>query len=508
MNWTALVDALRRDLVAAGFSAGAVSSLWSAEADAALSRGSRVAAVRSVLARRATWGPVDGLGAMFLTGLEVTAPEAALALPALGLDGAARLGLVEANGAVVRPLVELRPVQFLDADGVGEWWIAADRGEAARGGPLPEDHVLGVGGASRTLAGLQLPTPARTVLDLGTGCGIQALRAARYAERIVATDISARALQFARLNAALNEVSSIEFRQGSLYEPVAGERFDRILTNPPFVITPRADGVPRYEYRDGGLAGDALVEAVVRGAADHLTPGGVAQLLGNWEDRWGAPGLARAAGWAREAGLEHWLVEREVQDPILYAETWLRDGGIRADSAGYADLLGAWLDDFESRRVRSVGFGYVLLRRAGAGRSALARTERLSGPLGSTGGPVGAHLASCLEAVDWLSGRDDADLLAAHLVVAQDVTEERHYWPGDENPAAMRLRQGGGFAREHPLDAALGGLVGACDGQLSVGAIIEALATLLEADAEELRTELLPVVRELTATGFLLPAAD
>jgi len=155
-----------------------------------------------------------------------------------------------------------------------------------------------------------------------------------------------------------------------------------------------------------------------------------------------------------------------------------------------------------------VGFGYVLLRRPATGLPTLARTERLSGPMAATGGPIGAHLASCLDAVDWLTGRTDSELLTAHLVVAQDVTEERHYWPGDENPAVMRLRQGGGFAREHPLDAALGGLVGACDGQLSVGAIIEALATLLEADAAALRVELLPEVRELVATGFLFPAAD
>src|SRR5690606_7683158 len=148
-----------------------------------------------------------------------------------------------------------RPYSFVDANGVGEWWIVSDLSELATGAPLREDHVLGVGGASSTLSGLTIGSAVRSVLDLGTGCGIQAMHAARHADRVVATDISARALEIARLNAELNGIRNIEFRPGSLFEPVAGERFDRVVSNPPFVITPRAGGVPAYEYRDGGMVG-------------------------------------------------------------------------------------------------------------------------------------------------------------------------------------------------------------------------------------------------------------
>ena len=157
--------------------------------------------------------------------------------------------------------------------------------------------MLGVGGASLTLAGLQLPTHAERVLDLGTGCGIQALRARRFAERVVATDVSERALAFTRLNALLNGVDGIETRLGSLFEPVRGEVFDRVVSNPPFVITPRVAGVPEYEYRDAGLAGDDLVAAFVTGVGEVLAPGGTAQLLGNWEYRDGADGVGRVRAW-------------------------------------------------------------------------------------------------------------------------------------------------------------------------------------------------------------------
>ncbi|BDZ46424.1 hypothetical protein GCM10025866_23330 [Naasia aerilata] len=439
----ALVDRLRDDLAA--FSVAALSSVWGRAADAAVQRGSLAPARRAIAdAGAGAAGTTADLAALFVLGLPLPGDRAGAALPRLGLDGALRLGLVREDGGAVRARVDLRPVQFVDPDGVGEWWIVSDLSEAVVGAALPEDHVLGVGGASRTLAGLQLPRDAGSVLDLGTGSGIQALRAARYGRRIVATDVSRRALDYAALNAALNRVE-LDLRQGSLYEPVAGERFDRILSNPPFVITPRVPGVPAYEYRDGGLPGDELVEAVVRGAAEHLRPGGVAQLLANWEDRQGAEGRDRVARWAEEAGLDAWIVQREVQDPALYAETWIRDGGTRPGSAGYDALLEAWLDDFASRGVRSIGFGYVTLRRP-EGRSPRRRVEEERGGSAALGG----HLAACLDAQQWLAETDDDALLAARLVVAGDVTEERHYWPGEEHPAAIQLRQGAGSSACFP----------------------------------------------------------
>src|SRR5690606_7409096 len=175
----------------------------------------------------------------------------------------------------------IRPQSFVDVDGVGEWWIASDLDEVALGTALPADHVLGVGGASRTLAELVIPAPVERALDLGTGCGIQALLVSRHAQVVIATDISDRALAYAELNAQLNGVRNIQFRAGSMFEPVVGEAFDLIVSNPPFVITPRATGMPEYEYRDGGLVGDALVEQFLRSAPAPLRPGWVAQLLAN-----------------------------------------------------------------------------------------------------------------------------------------------------------------------------------------------------------------------------------
>ena len=105
---------------------------------------------------------------------------------------------------------------------------------------------------------------------------------------------------------------------------------------------------------------------------------------------------------------------------------------------------------------------------------------------------LGAHYADALAAHDRLAGLDDAELAASVLVVAADVTEARHHLPGVESPSVIELRQGGGFARTVPADPGLAALVGACDGDLPVGVLIDAIASLLEVDAAELRGELLP----------------
>ncbi len=495
-----MISALRADLDAARFRVARLDALWGAAAAAALQRGNRVPASRALAASD---DPAAVLARLFVLGESVGAVELDAALPRLGLGGAVELELVGLDGERVQPLVDLRPYAFVDPHGAGEWWIASDLGELATGAALRIDHVLGVGGASTTLASLQFPDDVDAVLDLGTGCGIQAMHARRFAGRVVATDVSPRALDYARFNAELNGLDGIEFRLGSLYEPVAGERFDRIVSNPPFVITPRVAGVPLYEYRDGGLEGDELVAAVVAGAAQHLEPGGTAQLLGNWEYRGGTDGLERAAAWATEAGLDAWAIERETLDPARYAETWIRDGGTHAGTGDFERLCAAWLDDFARRDVAEVGFGYLVLRRPD-GTPPFRRAERASAPLDGVAG-IGGHLSATLAAVDRIAALDDAGLLALPLTVAADVTEERSHWPGAEDPSVIVLRQGGGLRRELRADTALAAVVGACDGELPLGAIVDAVAELLDVDAAALRPAIAAEVRELVADGIVLP---
>ncbi|MEV8267611.1 methyltransferase [Microbacterium sp. NPDC076911] len=495
-----LCQALAADLSAASFTALALKEAWGAPAGDAISRGLRGPAERALGDRD---DDLAVLARLFVLGRAQPAASLSRALPSVGADGLVALGLATQHEAAVTPVAALRPQSYADAMGAGEWWIASDLNEAALGGPLPEEHVLGVGRASLTLTALQLPTPAVRGLDVGAGCGIQALRARRNVDNIIATDISERALWFTRLNALINGIDSIETRSGSLFEPVVGETFDRVVSNPPFVITPRSAEVPAYEYRDGGMVGDDLVAAFVAGVGEHLAPGGVAQLLGNWETRDGIDGLDRVREWVQSSAvpLDAWIVERESVEPLAYAELWIRDGGTLPGTARFAALIDAWLDDFASRKVSAVGFGYLLLRRPSSGSPTLTRYEKLHQSL--SGDSLGAHLAKALETHDRLSALDTEGLAESFFVVAPDVTEARHHMPGEEDPTVIELRQGGGFGRSVNVDSGLAALVGACDGDLPAGVLIDAIAQLLDVDAAALRADLLPRVRELATMGFL-----
>lgn len=495
----ALLGSLRDDLADADFSVPGLTRLWGERADAALFRGHRVPALMAI---EHDDSPVAVLATLFVLGIPVPSEAVTLALPRLGVDGAVALGLIRVRDDMALPQFDLRPYSFSDAAGEGSWWILSDLGELALGTAIDEAHVLGIGGASATLAAFTVQHPVEAALDLGTGCGIQALHAARHARRVIATDISTRALTIAAFNASLNGVNGIEFREGSLYEPVAGERFDLIVSNPPFVITPRTAGVPAYEYRDGGMVGDGVVAAVVRGAEQHLSAGGIAQFLGNWEYREGTHAYDRITEWLVGSDLDAWVIEREVQDPAAYAETWIRDGGTRPGPE-FDRLERAWIDDFDDRGVQQVGFGYIALRRGSGG---LRRIERVQHEL-PTGG-LGEHVHATLTMAEVLAGLDDDALAHRALVVADDVTEERHLRPGDDDPTAILLRQGGGLGRAVSVDTALAATVGACDGELTPAAIAAAIGELLEVDARDVLEATMPRLRELLVTGFLRMTTD
>src|SRR5699024_455162 len=431
----------------------------------------------------------------------VTTAELMAALPRTGAD-MIEAGLVVAASEDaprsqemrLHAAVDLRPVDL----GPGEFFLASDVGESTTGAAIETEHVLGAGWATRTLAELTVRTPVHRALDLGTGSGIQALGLSTLATRVVATDISERTLEFSAFNAALNgvalgraqgkrteylhdvagsaqSVSSagqaasgvggnftdtgstgaadartparsgvVELRRGSLLQPLAGEQFDLVVSNPPFVITPRgSDALPEYTYRDAGGTGDEMARGLVTGLRPHLAPGGIAQMLLNWEIRDLQDPFARVLQWCRDSGLDAWVIGRDVSDPCEYAETWLRDGGITPERDRQAWERGyhAWVADFDRRGVLAVGFGYLILHRPRrADQAQWLRAEQITTrPPGALGGAI----AATLQAKDALAQLDRAALADCALTVASDVTEERHYRPGSTDPEVILLHQGG-----------------------------------------------------------------
>ncbi|WP_297084398.1 methyltransferase [uncultured Demequina sp.] len=462
------------------------------------------------------------LSRLLMLGEELPRRQVDAALERVGTDGAVRAGLVEVAGSGpddgVRSIVDVRPYESTTANGEVNWWIASDQTESVTAAAVGRHHVLGVGGASTTLASATIRGHRRRVLDLGVGCGIQSMHASLHADAVVGTDISTRALAFARFNEALNapalgrlgsqageQAASAhlpwDLREGSMLEPVAGETFDLVVSNPPFVITP--PGAPTFEYRDGGMEHDGVVASLIQTVGTVLEPGGVAQLLGNWEisGDW----RERLERWLDLAAvpLDAWVVQRDAVDAAEYAETWLRDAGITADRAPdrWEQYYEAYLRSFDAAGVEAIGFGLVVLRRPLGGTPTLRRLEAHEGPLAT---PLGPTLAAALEAHDWLASAPDEELLSTALAVAPDVTKETYGRPLLADPEHILIRQGGGFGRSVKADTALAGLVGACDGELQVGQIAHALAALLDVPSGEMIGGLVPAVRELVRDGFLV----
>ncbi|MER5780596.1 methyltransferase [Streptomyces mobaraensis] len=490
---------LRDALLAAAFTADGLLELLGAPAYAALARSETVPALRATRGD----GPLETLVRLFLLQRSVPAARAAAALP---LEDCLADGWLVRDGDAVRASVDVRPYGGPEGQ---DWWIVSDLGCAVGGaggiagggaGPAGIDRselVLGVGGASTTLAGITVRTPVGSALDLGTGSGIQALHAAQHAGRVTATDLNPRALRFARLTLALSGAPEADLRQGSLFEPVAGETYDLIVSNPPFVISPGA----RLTYRDGGMGGDDLCRTLVSQAADRLNDGGYCQLLANWQHVEGEDWRERLSSWV-PAGCDAWIVQREVQDVAQYAELWLRDAGDhRASPEEYAARYDAWLAEFEERRTKGVGFGWITLRKSGAERPSVI-AEEWPHPVEQ---PLGESIRAHFERQEFLRTHDDAALLEARFRLAPEVVQEQVGLPGAEDPEHVVLRQNRGMRRATKVDTVGAGFAGVCDGTLGAGRILDAIAQLVGEDPVLLRDRTPEAIRLLVEQGFLTP---
>lgn len=422
--------------------------------------------------------PLATLTELFVLGGTVPRERAERHLAPIGLEALAALGLVAVDDGV------LATVRIVPHD---ELLLASDLPGGKR-----LDHVAAAHRPSATLAHLTVRTPVGRALDVGTGNGVQALLLASHADRVVATDVNERALAFAEFNAALNGFENIEFRAGSFLEPVAGERFDLVVANPPYVVSPETE----YLFRDSGLGRDRVSEQLVRGLPGLLDEGAFATVMVSWID--GGEDPPRPATWLADSGCDGFILHSPLEEALASAAAWNRDAGSPEE---YRVRLDRWADYYRDEGIEQLGYGAIVLRRR-EGVNWVRALELPGNPLS----PASTHILRLFAAQGFLDGRPE--LLDARFEFAPGVHLEQELDPREGGWVVQEttLAATDGLAFRVGLDPNAARIVTALRPDRSLGDVFAIVAADIDADVDAVRLAGSELVRRLLQLGLVTPA--
>lgn len=445
-------------------------------------------AVPAAIRRGRAGARLRGLLDLFAYGVPLDERAAARAVAPATPAALARAGVLQRCPGGWRARVSI--------SGRGDVFVLGDAAGGRR-----RDRVDGYTSAADLARRLGVPVGRGRLLDLGTGSGIHALLAASNGASAVGTDINPRALGLAGLGARLSGVEGAQWRAGSWYEPVAGERFDRIVCVAPYVVSPDNE----FTFRDGDRAGGDPVRSVAAGAMAHLQAGGSAQVMCCWghgadEDWRRAP-----MRWLTPRGADVLLVRLSEADPVQYALDWNRPPMRTLGPAEHDRVIGRWLSHYAHEGYDRISFGALFVRRrarrgrGGAGRVALDAR-------GNVGEQSGAQLGRALANIELLAGqRSDESLLGlvASIPAGQLVEQRLQY---DGRRYALRLagvRQGDGVDARVNVSAPVLEAIYRLDGRRTVADALADLGVRRDAAGRARTSETLAAVRALLEAGLL-----
>lgn len=343
-----------------------------------------------------------------------------------------------------------------------------------------------------------LRRPVASALDLGTGCGVLAHSAGEFSGRVIATDINPRACGYADFNAKLNGLENVEVRTGNLFEPVEGQRFDLIVTNPPFVLAPSND----FTFRDNDMVLDEFCGMLARSAPRYLEEGGCFQMICEWVETGDEPWHERLGRWFENSDCDAWVLHAAPESPEYYAEVRIAEvPDHTADSE--AARFSNWLDYYREHGVTAIHSGIVTMRRR-AGAKNWIRLQALSSK-------VDGAVHEAIE--DGLITRDRLDALVddqAFVELRPHVSpgahlEQFHEWSNDRwAPTQAGIRLASGLRDEIHLDQAALQFITQFDGTRTIAECIQRLAEALDESVDEATQKYLPIVRALIERGFLM----
>ncbi|MBL9000765.1 MAG: methyltransferase [Phycisphaerae bacterium] len=436
--------------------------------------------------------PLNALVRMFFLRLPISEPLAAAAVAPFTLSELKRHGLVREDeggwvgGLAIIPFAGLLTLRDFEPHETGV--------------PLRTDHVLGVGLATSILSTLTVRRRIAHALDIGAGQGFQSMIASGHAARVIGTDINPRAIRVAQLACELNGITNIEWREGSMLEPVSGEApFDLIVSNPPFIISPPHD----LSCLGGASEGDSLVESLLREAPSRLADGGFCTIVFNWHHSGGDDWRDRPRSWLARAGQDAWLIRLSSDSREDYARRWIHEAQL--DAHGPAISFDDWVRYFDRLGVGRISMGAAVLR---ARRAPHARNwfradelaiDRCDGEAGDQIARIFANQTAVVELPP-----DELAALSLRITPDHELRERRVQSPGEGwRTLDATLRQTRGFDFEVRIDTHAATLLGGLDGSRPAGEAVAACARDFGADPSHAVRQCPPFLSRMLGLGHL-----
>ncbi len=422
---------------------------------------------------------------LFARGLPVNPDRARAVFRPINIDTLVKAGLlIEEEEGGVKARFQAQPYGGLIFFSDFIQWVDA------------ADFVLPIGPASHYLALLTVRGDndgkrTDSTLDLGCGCGIQALLAAQHSASVTATDINPRALALTRFNAALNGIQNVETLQGSYMAPIRDRRFDLIVGNLPYVISPAA----QFPYRDADLPGDSGIYRWLEHVPSHLNEGGMAQVLINWirgeGQDWSEPIREALSG----RGVDAWLIHNGSKEPDEYADKWI-DQRTRQNGRQFRLTKQAWLKWYKAHGIARIALGALVLRRRSSKENWFEAAEVRT----SLRDSAGEQFRRLFAMRDWLGALDSPNAMLQERLVRADVVISIDSQTGETMAAATK-----GLRLEHRMSPATAAAFGQLDGSTDLETIIRRTGARPEFVGEDVLSEVLEDMSALMRLGMVVP---
>jgi methylase of polypeptide subunit release factors len=436
----------------------------------------------------------DGLDLLIRLFMDVELVERSVAeelLSAKGMQILEDLGLLQVypgDARLCHAAVLLYPTESI--------WIVSDLNVSPVGpaeAPLSEDAVYpAITKNTRHFLSSIPSTPCDRFLELCAGTGIAALIASRYSRQTWALDITERATRFASFNAALNGIANCTAIQGDLYEPLAGQFFDRIVAHPPYMPSLEQ----KHIFRDGGEDGEQITRRVIAGLPQHLSPGGRFYCTCMLTDRKDARAEDRIRAMLGE-GHEDFdiaLVALQTYQPTQYYLRLALEGRATLEEVAQRHEI------FQRLEVEHLVYCSLVIQRRSEMRSVFTVRRQVGTGMG-------------LPELEWLLRWEAA---AAQPLTVQSLIEVRPMassstrlrlthrmqgrdWVADE----CMLAAAAPFAVEAKCPVWTATLVSHCDGDRSTRELLRLLKESGAVPPEAPESEFVKLVRALVSGGFL-----